>query len=121
MKGHALFQLQTVVELMSASSSINIGDAWSGLAGHSRSTGPDLMKAQHFLQISSAIIGKHRHRSDVTVNEYINLSLKSEPPRPPSRLRQAQAETGSPGPARRSLAGFVLPQNANRFPVVVRS
>src|SRR5258708_19503910 len=92
MKGHALFQLQTVVELMSASSSINIGHAWGGLPGHSRSTGPNQMKAQHFLQISSAIIGKHRHRSDVTVNEYIHLSLTSEPPRPPSRLRHSQAQ-----------------------------
>jgi hypothetical protein len=97
MKGHALFQLQTVVELMSASSSIDIGRAWGGLAGHSRSTGPDLMKAQHFLQISSAIIGKHRHRSDVTVNESVHLSLNSEPSRPPSRLRQAQAEPGRQG------------------------
>ncbi|HYY31697.1 MAG TPA: hypothetical protein VE860_27380 [Chthoniobacterales bacterium] len=24
------------------------------------------MKARHYLQVSSAIIGKHRHRSDVT-------------------------------------------------------
>ena len=39
------------------------------------------MKAQHFLQISSAIIGKHRHRSGVTVNKDINLALKSAPPR----------------------------------------
>jgi len=33
------------------------------------------MKAQHFLQISSAIIGKHRHRSGVTVNKDINYPL----------------------------------------------
>jgi hypothetical protein len=26
----------------------------------------NLMKARHFLQVSSEIIGKHRHRSDVT-------------------------------------------------------
>jgi hypothetical protein len=34
----------------------------------------NLMKARHFLQVSSAILGNHRQRSDVTGNDYMNSS-----------------------------------------------
>jgi len=37
------------------------------------------MKAQHFLQVSSEIIGKHRHRSDVTrtTSTYLQICVAS--------------------------------------------
>jgi hypothetical protein len=38
-----------------------------------------VMKAQHFLQVSSEIIGKHRHRSDVTrtTSNYLQICVAS--------------------------------------------
>jgi hypothetical protein len=61
----------------------------------------NLMKARHFLQVSSEIIGKHRHRSDVTgMTSSADLqiaatSTTNQPKAPSYLLGHSEAETMS--------------------------